>query len=81
MSSEVGANDPARIREVIAPALQHLIRLDSYFRLHDIQSVSVHLEAALNELERLTVRDDAPLGDSDDALVEADQGQRLYTAG
>lgn len=79
MSSEVSECD--RVRAVIGPALHHLIRLESYFRLHEFETVSLHLDAALNEVERLMTRDDAPVGDSDDALVEADQGRRRYNAG
>lgn len=81
MSSEVKERECDRVRTVVGPALHHLIRLESYFRLHDFETVSVHLEAALNELERLIVSDDVTVGDSDDVLAEVDQDQSLYNAG
>ena len=81
MSSGVEVSERDRVRVVVEPALNHLIRLESYLRLHELEAVSVHLEAALNELEQLMVRDDPTVGDTGDAPVAADQDQRLYTAG
>lgn len=81
MSSEVKSDECERVRKVAGPALHHLIRLESYFRLHEIDKVSAHLEAALMEIERLTVVVDPPVGGTGDAPSEADRGPRLYTTG
>lgn len=81
MSSEVNMSECDRVRVVVSPALHHLIRLESYFRLHEFETVSAHLEAALAEIERIMVSDGASVGGSDDVLVEADQDRSLYSAG
>lgn len=74
-------SEEERVRSLVVPALQHLIKLESYFRINGVERISHHLEAALVEAESITQVPRAPADGNGDAPSSSDQDQSRCTSG
>ncbi|MCQ8185631.1 hypothetical protein [Parvularcula maris] len=54
-----GMGPSERSRKLVEPALEHLVRLEAYFRLNGLAELAEKTEAVLAEAERLMRRDAA----------------------
>lgn len=73
-----------RARGLVAPALEHIIKLEEYFRVHGLDPIATRLEATLQECELIMTgakpHGGAPADGSGDAPPTVGQDPQRYNA-
>ncbi|NNU15139.1 hypothetical protein HK107_02220 [Parvularcula sp. ZS-1/3] len=91
----MGEQELETVQTIIHPSLDHLIRLEAYYRIHGLEQLATGIDTVLDEVERLlkiTSAEDMPgikipeaeslIEDAQsDVPVPADPGRRRYSAG
>ena len=74
-----------RARDLVAPALEHIIKLEEYFRVHGLPLIANQLEATLQECEHVMTGARPRAGShgdgNGDAPPQGDRDPQPYTAG
>lgn len=74
---ETGARHP---RDIIAPALDHLIRLEAYFRINELPRLAEGLDQVLLDAEKIMTESAENADGIDDARRPNDQDQQPCSA-